>query len=426
MTVEPLELFYSCAQADAALRGELAIHLTALSVQGLIKPWDNQEILPGSLRAQVINTHLQKADIILLLVSPDYIASEDCYSVELQEAIKKHTAGDVIVIPILLRPCDWKTAPFGGLQVLPRNGRPVVTWPNRDEAFAEIAQEIRALIHENHSSRARKTQAQALLKVQDLSRLAEKEHGVTISFSSVKPAPSDLVADYTVDWCDNFVGDTFKKGHQLKDPEAWNSQLLPELEALEVRVKQETHARLVMAWGQARLPPWFAFGFVFSQVAGYTIEIDQNGALWRTDAIPSRDFELVIAGSGESLEGEIVDGEGSSVAVGISVSGDLGDDVRSYLKAQGENIAALLLLKPDGILGDRRLCSDSDAIALVDGAKSLMRSFVRRWNAKRLLLFYQGPFAGACFLGYKLNAVCSEIQIMEYLQPGYAPSFLLK
>lgn len=427
MTVEPLELFYSYAHVDALLREQLAIHLTILHKLGLIKPWHDEEIRPGSLWAQAINAHLQNADLILLLISPDFIASEYCYSIELQEAIKRHKAGDAIVIPILLRPCDWETAPFGELQALPRNGRPVTTWQDRDEAFTEIAKEIRALIDEIHSARAERARPQPILKVQDLSHIAEKERGVTISFNSVKSVPSDLVPDYAIDWCDNFVGDAFKRGHQLKDPEAWNSQLLPELEALEAQVKRETHARLVRVRGYARLSPWFAFGFVFSKVADYTIEMEQYGAIWRTDAIPSQDFGLTIVSNGGSFEGEVLDGEGSNVVVGISVSDDLADDVRAYLKIRTDKIAALLLLKPEGTLGDRSLCSDSDAVALVDRAKSRMRSFVRHWNAKRLLLFYLGPVAGACFLGYKLNAIgASEIQIMEYQQPGYAPAFLLK
>src|SRR5436305_14456781 len=126
MTVEPLELFYSYAHADASLREKLAKHLDALHKQGLIKPWHDQEIRLGSLWVQAINTHLQKAHIILLLISPDFIASEYCFGIELQEDIKRHQAGDAIVIQILLRPCDWETAHFGKLQALRLNGRPIV------------------------------------------------------------------------------------------------------------------------------------------------------------------------------------------------------------------------------------------------------------------------------------------------------------
>jgi hypothetical protein len=123
MTAEPLEIFYS--YADASFLDTLAKHLAILHKQGHIKPWSNQDIRPGSLWEQAINIHFQKAHIILLLISSDFIASEHCSSPQLQQAIKRQHAGDVIVIPILLRPCDWQTAPFGELLALPRNGQPV-------------------------------------------------------------------------------------------------------------------------------------------------------------------------------------------------------------------------------------------------------------------------------------------------------------
>jgi hypothetical protein len=100
--------------------------------------------------------------------------------------------------------------------------------------------------------------------------------------------------DHIVDWRDYFIGDPSKKGHQLYDPLAWNSILLPELQALEAQINKETSCRLVRGRGLARLSAWFAFGFTFSDVARYTIEVDQNGQLWRTDAHASPNFDLIF------------------------------------------------------------------------------------------------------------------------------------
>jgi hypothetical protein len=272
------------------------------------------------------NVNLQTAHIILLLLSPDFFASEHC-KIALSKAMERQNAGNATIIPILLRFCSWKMTPIGELQILPRNEQPVINWPDKDEAFSRIVEEIRALIEEQNKRR------------------------ITISFNSVKPALPDSRADYTIDWCDYFVGDTFKKERQLKDPQAWNNQLLPELEALEARIRQERDAHLIRARGYARLSPWFAFGFVFSKVAGYTIEIDQNSMMWRTDATPSQDFELAIVNNGGSIEGEILDGEGSSVAVGISISRDLADAVRAFLKSRTDKVAALLLIPRDAHVG---------------------------------------------------------------------------
>jgi hypothetical protein len=115
-----------------------------------------------------------------------------------------------------------------------------------------------------------------------------------------------------------------------------------------------------------------------------------------------------------------------TVACGISVTGSLEDDVRRHLADYGDcTVSALLLIQPDRDLGRGVLETGSDVVALARGVKDLLRPFVKRWSATRLLLYYFGPLSGACFIGHQLNAVCREVQIMEDQQPGYAPAFLL-
>nr|WP_207229496.1 type ISP restriction/modification enzyme [Ktedonosporobacter rubrisoli] len=146
MTDKPLELFYSYAREDEALCKQLDVHLALLQRQGVIQAWNRREIVAGSLWAQEIDAHLKAARIILLLVSPNFIASDYCYGIEMREALRRHEAGEAAVIPILLRPCDWETALFGKLQALPKNARPVRAWSNRDAAFTNIAKGIREFI----------------------------------------------------------------------------------------------------------------------------------------------------------------------------------------------------------------------------------------------------------------------------------------
>lgn len=263
------------------------------------------------------------------------------------------------------------------------------------------------------------------LREHDLYMPEEQERCVTVYLTTIKAQRFDLDPDHVIDWRDHFVGDPNKKGHQLHDPAEWNRVLLPQLQGIEAQINQETDCRLVRARGLARLSAWFAFGFSFSEVARYTIEVDQNGQLWRTDAAASTDFLLQI-GNPYFPEGEVLDGEGSTVAVGISITGSLDNDVRDYLAGRTEQVAALLLLRPERELGRDCLRSAGDVIALADQAKGHLRALAKRWQAKRLLLFYFGPLSAACFLGHRLNAVCQEIQIMEDQQPGYAPSFILK
>ena len=146
MTPKPITLFYSYAHEDEVLRNNLNSHLALLRQQGIIREWHDREILGGSLWEEEINDHLNTARIILLLISPSFLASEYCYSREMQRAMERHVAGLARVLPIILRPCDWETAPFGKLQALPKEGKPVTTWSNRDLAFADIAKGLRKVI----------------------------------------------------------------------------------------------------------------------------------------------------------------------------------------------------------------------------------------------------------------------------------------
>jgi len=254
----------------------------------------------------------------------------------------------------------------------------------------------------------------------------DSERCVTVYLTTIKAQKFDIAPDHVIDWREYFVGEPNKRGHQLKDPAYRNNVLLPELRALETRVNEETDCRLIRARGLCRLSAWFAFGHCFSEVARYTIEVDQLGNHWRTDAEAAPDFRVVAASSDHLPDGEILDGEGDTVAVGISVTGPIDDDVRAYLSERKEKVASLLLIRPTRDLGRECLQNAGDVVALADGVKELTRAFVKRWKARRLLVFYFGPLSGACFLGHRLNAVCQEIQIMEDQQPGYAPSFILK
>jgi hypothetical protein len=260
---------------------------------------------------------------------------------------------------------------------------------------------------------------EALVATYSLRQPSNEEPATTVYLTTVAAQQFDIPPDVLLDWRELFEGeDTQHKGHGVLDPESWNAIMLPELRALRRRLDQESPIRLVRARGLARLSAWFAFGYVFSDVARYKIEVDQQGKLWRTDAEASN--LAVIEQGCEAIEG----GDSAAVAVGISVSGSLQDDVRRELCATRAACAALFL-RPDRALGRECLASAGDVVAFARAVKERMRAFVREHGARRVLLFYFGPLSGACFLGHQLNAVAREIQIMEDQQPGYAPSFLL-
>ncbi len=144
----PVEVFYASAHEDEGFRSTLDKHLSLLQRQGIIAAWHDRQIVPGADRAQAIDEHLERASIILLLISADFLASDYCYGVEMQRALERHQTNEARVIPILLRPVDWKGAPFAHLLPLPTNAQPITSWSNQDAAFAEVAAGIRRAVED--------------------------------------------------------------------------------------------------------------------------------------------------------------------------------------------------------------------------------------------------------------------------------------
>src|SRR5438046_624453 len=105
-------LFFSYSHRDEEYREELEKHLAMLKRQGRISAWHDRRIVAGDDIDHTIDHHLEAADIILFLVSPDFLHSDYCYDVEARRAMERHERGTCTVIPIILRPCDWHEAPF--------------------------------------------------------------------------------------------------------------------------------------------------------------------------------------------------------------------------------------------------------------------------------------------------------------------------
>lgn len=147
-TKEAIEVFYSYAREDEDLAKEIQKQLIFLKRKQIIKDWYPGLITPdGGTPDEQTMHHLNTARIILLLVSPDFIFSEEHGNLEVERAMERREAGEAVVIPINLRNIDnWEDTPFGGLLTIPRNGSPVIEWSHPDAAFAEIAREIRGVV----------------------------------------------------------------------------------------------------------------------------------------------------------------------------------------------------------------------------------------------------------------------------------------
>jgi len=137
-------LFISYSHRDVRAVDELRTHLRPLERRGVITPWTDKYLIPGDEFDSVIRRHLSNARLIALIVSPDFLASDYCFDVEMKEAVTRHEQGSVRIIPIIYRTCQWKTAPFASLQVTPPGGKPVVLWNDIDEAWNHVATDIEA------------------------------------------------------------------------------------------------------------------------------------------------------------------------------------------------------------------------------------------------------------------------------------------
>lgn len=144
----PAEVVYSFAEMDAPLLEQLEHQLSLLKRRGTIATWHRHQINAGKDRQGELDTHLNTASLILLLISPDFLASDYCYETEMQHALQRHEAGLARVVPIIVRAVDWKGAPFAHLQVLPTTAQAITSWDNQDEAWANVAQGIRKTLED--------------------------------------------------------------------------------------------------------------------------------------------------------------------------------------------------------------------------------------------------------------------------------------
>lgn len=143
---DKVEIFFSYSHKDEDLRDELATHLSILERNGIISGWHDRLIEAGEEWENHIDERMNSARVVLLLVSSDFIASNYCWNVEVKRAMERHKEGEACVVPVILRPVNWRTAPFGKLQALPKDAKPVTTWSNRDEAFLNISKGIEAVV----------------------------------------------------------------------------------------------------------------------------------------------------------------------------------------------------------------------------------------------------------------------------------------
>lgn len=140
-------IFVSYSHKDERLLSELKTHLSPLLRQNLIEAWDDREIRAGEDFSEKINENLERADIIILLVSSDFIASDYCYEREMARALERHEKKEARVVPVIVRDAKWEVIPqLSKLQAVPKNGKPVRNWANKDTAWKDVSDRVQKMI----------------------------------------------------------------------------------------------------------------------------------------------------------------------------------------------------------------------------------------------------------------------------------------
>jgi TIR domain len=140
-----VRLFYSYADEDERLFARVIAHLSPLRREGAIDEWHHRDEMPGGELDGEIESRMEGADIILLLISADFFNSGRCWR-DTVRAMERREHDEVTVAPVILRPVDWRKTPFSQLVALPRDGKPITTWDNEDEALLNVALGIRKVV----------------------------------------------------------------------------------------------------------------------------------------------------------------------------------------------------------------------------------------------------------------------------------------
>lgn len=274
-------------------------------------------------------------------------------------------------------------------------------------AFAEL---LRAL-QGRKGAVLERADVDQIIRAAVLSGGAEK--GITLWVQNWTKEKFDLPADYELDWSAHFD----RASRRVPTPEIWNGQLLQELRALKDTIAAGRTERLIRFRGKCTLSTGIALGATFPAVGGWILEIPQPPAKesWRSDATATNPYEFHV---------ELIDGGGTDLVLGLNIRGDGREDVRRYIASTGLPPRAFAFMAPTSS-GSQSIGGAEDACAFSHAVREQLGELAKTHGIKSTRLFFYGPFALAAFLGQQLTSV-GEIELFEYQDPGYVPSFRLK
>jgi hypothetical protein len=241
------------------------------------------------------------------------------------------------------------------------------------------------------------------------------EKKITLWLQNWTSESFDPPADYALDWSAHFDRPT----RRVPSVESWNTELIPQLDALKKRVQVEHKERLILFRGRCALSTGVALGAVFPTVGGWAFEVPQPPSKepWRSDAPATRRYDLRV----DVTEGSP---DGADVVLGLNIKGDGRQDIMSFVESTG-NLPRIFAFMSPPSQGAQAIAGAGDASAFARAVRESLGQLLKKYNLRRTRIFFYGPFALAVFLGQELTSI-GEIQLFEYQDPGYVPSCTLR
>lgn len=212
-----VKVFISYAHEDEAYKDQLEIRLKPFQYNGIIDSWTDREILPGDIWDDEIKRKIEESEILLFLISPDFIASDYINKIEIKNALERFKKREVIIIPIIIRPTDISSMEISSFQAIPKDGRPISTWDNQDEAWLDVSNQLRKVIESVNSGVAR------LKKPSGNSKIGYQDNWPSESTTNSKLQLEKMVKEHK-------LGDAFdlllKLTKESKDSDLYNTALL--------------------------------------------------------------------------------------------------------------------------------------------------------------------------------------------------------
>lgn len=175
-----MQAFISYSHQDNAMLDHLHTHLTQLRRDGLISEWTDRDIEAGGRVDDRISRALKDADLFIALLSPHYLASNYCYEQEFTTALEREKAGSIVIVPVVVQPCDWLNTPFKIFKALPTDGKPVSDWSNANTAFLSVTQGLRKMLAVNSSAPSKMESTVAA------TRMPSRNYKVKTDFDSIQ------------------------------------------------------------------------------------------------------------------------------------------------------------------------------------------------------------------------------------------------